>query len=176
MRIDMSGNGTDACRTYMWVDPNPAGGDPDTGVAIVKRNSTVPAGGIDHIAMEYGGDGVNGRLVFDEINLATSFSELSLPTDIEPTKNVPLQFGLAQNYPNPFNPSTMIQYMLPTAGMTTLKVYNLLGQEVATLVNEMQAPGAYTVRFNASSLSSGLYFVRIQSGSFSAVKKMVLLK
>ncbi len=90
--------------------------------------------------------------------------------------DVPAAYALAQNYPNPFNPSTMIQYMLPAAGMTTLKVYNLLGQEVATLVNEMKAPGAYTVRFNASALSSGLYFVRIQSGSFSAVKKMVLLK
>ena len=89
---------------------------------------------------------------------------------------VPASYGLSQNYPNPFNPSTVIQYGLPTAGLTTLKVYNVLGQEVATLVNEVQAPGTYTVRFNASSLSSGVYFFRVQSGSFSAVKKMVLVK
>jgi len=88
----------------------------------------------------------------------------------------PSAFTLDQNYPNPFNPTTVIRYGLPTAGLTTLKVYNVLGQEAATLVNEVQAPGTYTVRFNASSLSSGVYFFRIQSGSFSAVKKMVLLK
>ena len=90
--------------------------------------------------------------------------------------DVPASYGLSQNYPNPFNPSTTVQYALPAAGMTTLKVYNLLGQEVATLVNEMQAPGTYKVQFNASSLSSGVYFFRVQSGSFSAVKKMVLVK
>jgi len=89
---------------------------------------------------------------------------------------MPASYGLSQNYPNPFNPSTMIQYGLPTAGMTTLKVYNVLGQEVATLVNEIQAPATYTVRFNASSLSSGIYFFRVQSGSFTAVKKMMLVK
>jgi hypothetical protein len=89
---------------------------------------------------------------------------------------VPASYELSQNYPNPFNPSTVIQYGLPTAGMTTVKVYNVLGQDVATLVNEIQAPGMYTVRFNASSLSSGVYFFRVQSGSFSAVKRMMLLK
>jgi hypothetical protein len=89
---------------------------------------------------------------------------------------VPGSYELSQNYPNPFNPSTTIRYGLPTAGMTTIKVFNLLGQEIATLVNEVQAAGSYTVRFNASTLASGLYFFRIQSGAFSAVKKMVLVK
>jgi hypothetical protein len=88
----------------------------------------------------------------------------------------PNTFIVSQNYPNPFNPSTVIQYGLPTAGMTTVKVYNVLGQEVAALVNEIQAPGMYSVRFNASSLSSGVYFFRVQSGSFSAVKRMTLMK
>jgi len=90
--------------------------------------------------------------------------------------DVPGSYVLTQNYPNPFNPSTVIQYALPRAGMTMLRVYNILGQEVATLVNEYQAPGTYTVRFDASSLSSGVYFFRVQSGSFSAVKKMMLVK
>jgi hypothetical protein len=89
---------------------------------------------------------------------------------------IPAAYELSQNYPNPFNPSTTIKYALPASGMTTIKVYNLLGQQVATLVNEVQEAGSYTVHFNASSLSSGLYFFRIQSGSFAAVKKMVLLK
>jgi len=89
---------------------------------------------------------------------------------------LPSAFTLDQNYPNPFNPSTVIRYGLPAAGLTTLRIYNVLGQEVATLVNEIQAAGTYSVRFNASALSSGLYFFRIQNGSFSAVKKMMLLK
>jgi hypothetical protein len=89
---------------------------------------------------------------------------------------LPARYELSQNYPNPFNPSTTIRYAIPAAGLTTVKVFNLLGQEVATLVNEMQTAGTYSVRFNASSLSSGLYFFRIQSGSFTAVKKMVLVK
>jgi hypothetical protein len=90
--------------------------------------------------------------------------------------DVPTVYELSQNYPNPFNPSTTIRYAIPRAGLTTLKVYNLLGQEVATLVNEFQAPGTYAARFNASSYPSGVYFFRIQSESFSAVKKMVLMK
>jgi hypothetical protein len=89
---------------------------------------------------------------------------------------IPGAFELSQNYPNPFNPSTTIRYAIPTTGMTSLKIYNILGQEVATLVNEVLPAGVYTVRFDASSLASGLYFFRIQSGSFSQVKKMVLVK
>ena len=88
----------------------------------------------------------------------------------------PVAYSLDQNYPNPFNPSTTIQYALLRAGNTTLKVYNILGQQVASLVNEFQAPGTYTVKFNATSLSSGVYFYRVQSGSFSSIKKMMLVK
>jgi hypothetical protein len=89
---------------------------------------------------------------------------------------VPARYELSQNYPNPFNPSTTIRYAIPAAGLTTMKVFNILGQEVATLVNEVQAAGAYTVRFNANAFSSGVYFFQIQSGSFNSVKKMMLLK
>ena len=88
----------------------------------------------------------------------------------------PVTYALEQNYPNPFNPSTMIQYALPRAGNTSLKVYNILGQQVASLVNEYQAAGKYSVKFDASSLSSGVYFYRVQSGSYSAIKKMMLIK
>jgi hypothetical protein len=98
---------------------------------------------------------------------------------VEPERTgagVPEVYRLSQNYPNPFNPSTLIQYALPAAGRTTVKVYNLLGQELATLVDAVQSPGTYRVRFDASSLSSGIYFFRIQSGTFSAVRKMVLMK
>ncbi|MBI4809843.1 MAG: T9SS type A sorting domain-containing protein, partial [Ignavibacteriales bacterium] len=91
-----------------------------------------------------------------------------------------------QNYPNPFNPTTTIQFDIPKATYVTLKVYNLLGQEVATLVNEKREAGRYEVEFsaeggsasggNASTLSSGLYFYQIQAGSFVNTKKFLLVK
>jgi len=92
------------------------------------------------------------------------------------TATIPNYYSLKQNYPNPFNPSTKISYTIPKAGDVQLKVYDMLGREVATLVNETKQPGIYAVDFNASNLASGIYFYRIQSGDFTAVKKMVLVK
>jgi protocatechuate 3,4-dioxygenase beta subunit len=88
----------------------------------------------------------------------------------------PTEFMLDQNYPNPFNPTTSIRYSLPAAGIVTLKVFDIIGKEVATLVNGFQQNGQYTVTFNASHLSSGMYFYRLETGSMTQVKKMVLLK
>jgi len=94
----------------------------------------------------------------------------------EATALQPVQYALEQNYPNPFNPSTTIRYTLPASGRVAVRVYNILGQEVAMLVDGNQNAGSYEVSFNASALSSGVYFYRIESGSFEAVKKMMLLK
>jgi hypothetical protein len=94
----------------------------------------------------------------------------------EDLSKVPERFGLEQNYPNPFNPTTRIEFSVPRSTFVTLKVFNLLGQEIATLVNEKQSPGIYTVQFDGSKLASGVYFYRLQSGNFISVKKMVLLK
>jgi hypothetical protein len=88
----------------------------------------------------------------------------------------PVAYSLEQNYPNPFNPSTTINYALPVSGNVTLKVYNLIGQEVASLVNEFQREGSYDVRFDASKLSSGVYFYSLSAGNFTQVKKMMLVK
>jgi len=89
---------------------------------------------------------------------------------------VPQAFQLQQNYPNPFNPSTVISYSIAKAGNVTLKVYNMLGQEVATLVNGYQAANSYNVNFNASGLSSGVYMYKLSTGSNEIIKKMVLMK
>ena len=85
-------------------------------------------------------------------------------------------YELSQNYPNPFNPSTTIRYAIPAAELTTLKVYNLLGQVVATLVNEVQNAGRYQIEFDASNLASGVYLYQILSGSYVQTRKMVLMK
>ncbi len=85
-------------------------------------------------------------------------------------------FSLEQNYPNPFNPSTEISYQLPFSTFTILKVYNVLGSEVCTLVNGPQNAGKHTIKFNAESLSNGVYFYRLQAGSFVSTKKLIILK
>ncbi len=87
-----------------------------------------------------------------------------------------MEFSLEQNYPNPFNPSTTISWQSPVSSYQTLKVYDVLGNEVATLVNEEKPAGSYEVTFDASGLSSGIYFYKMQSGSFVETKKMLLLK
>ena len=98
-------------------------------------------------------------------------------SEAEPLRvGVPNQYVLYPNFPNPFNPSTQIAYALPKTGKVSLKVFNLLGEEVITLVNEMQSAGTHTVLFDGSGLPSGIYLCRLQAGSFVETKKMVLLK
>ena len=89
---------------------------------------------------------------------------------------IPDKFELLQNYPNPFNPSTYIEYRLPRQSYVTLKVYDVLGREVATLVDEVQGAGTYRVKFENSQISSGVYFYVLRAGGFVDVKKMMLLK
>lgn len=89
---------------------------------------------------------------------------------------IPINFSLDQNYPNPFNPSTVINYHLPLSSHVTLKIYDELGREVRTLVDEVKPAGSYTVKFNSNSLSSGVYFCRLQAGNYNETKKLMLLK
>ena len=91
-------------------------------------------------------------------------------------KTILLDFQLEQNYPNPFNPTTTIKYQIPEVSFVTIKVYDVLGNEIATLVNEQKPADSYEVEFDASGLPSGIYFYRLQAGSFVEAKKMVLMK
>lgn len=86
------------------------------------------------------------------------------------------EYALEQNYPNPFNPTTTISYAIPQDGMVTLKIYDALGREVKTLVNEFKQTGRYTTEFDASTLSSGVYIYKLASDKYSSVKKMLLVK
>ena len=97
-------------------------------------------------------------------------------TDVADNKTVPTKYSLSQNYPNPFNPSTTIKYELPRASHVTLKVFNTLGQEVATLVDEAQEPGYKSVQWNASEVGSGVYFSLLHAGDFVATKKLLMLR
>ena len=88
----------------------------------------------------------------------------------------PTAYSLEQNYPNPFNPSTNISYSIPNSSFVTLKVYDILGNEVAALVNQTQAAGKHTVSFDAGNLSNGVYLYSIKADNFTNIKKMILMK
>jgi hypothetical protein len=94
----------------------------------------------------------------------------------EDISSKPSAFALSQNYPNPFNPSTVIRYSVPQTSEVTIRVYDMLGRVVTTLVNERKAEGVYELPFNVQGLASGTYFYRLQAGTFSETKKMLLLK
>ena len=89
---------------------------------------------------------------------------------------IPGEFRLEQNYPNPFNPATKINYFIPEKGMVSLKIFDVLGREVATLFSGEQGGGNYSVTFDGSTLSSGVYFYRLQAGKTSMSRKLVLVK
>ncbi|HRI45593.1 MAG TPA: T9SS type A sorting domain-containing protein, partial [Ignavibacteriaceae bacterium] len=98
-------------------------------------------------------------------------NEIEISVDLVPT-----EFSLSQNYPNPFNPSTKISYAIPTSANVTLKVFDVVGNEVATLVNGNKEPGNYEVTFEATNLSNGVYFYELKANEFRVVKKLVLMK
>jgi Secretion system C-terminal sorting domain len=132
------------------------------------------AGGLDAwIGFRYNQDvNVDGFFVhIDDVSVGQA------ATSVRRTESdIPERFVLRQNYPNPFNPSTTIEFSLPQGAHTTLRVYNAIGQEVATLVDEMLAAGSYRTQLSSRDWSSGMYFYRLQSGSYGETRRLTLLK
>jgi hypothetical protein len=102
--------------------------------------------------------------------------EQSTITEVEADEGIPISYKLEQNYPNPFNPSTIIKFGVPERGTVLIKIYDILGNEVAVLVNEEMEAGWYRREFNAGSFSSGIYICRMQSGTYTNTKKMLMIK
>jgi hypothetical protein len=124
-----------------------------------------------HIVIGFDGESVNSY--FDYANL--TFTRLKtdlINEEVEPIST----YQLYQNYPNPFNPSTTIQYQIPNTDNVSLKIYDILGNVIAALVNETQTSGKHKVEFNSKGLSSGIYFYRLHTSSYSETKKLLLLK
>ncbi|MBI5808820.1 MAG: fibronectin type III domain-containing protein [Ignavibacteriales bacterium] len=115
---------------------------------------------------------------FNEDGYSDYSNESSVLVGIDAEEKLPSNFNLSQNYPNPFNPSTVISYQLPMDGNVTLKVYDMLGNEIATLVNQFQRAGSYNYQFSINNLqlSSGVYYYRLQSGNFVQTKKFIVMK
>jgi hypothetical protein len=156
-----------------------------TSYEIIRDGPKITQLGVAHGSYSYvDGNLVNGR-VYEYSIIAVELggrSELSYDGETVwagvPSFNTGIvtDYALHQNYPNPFNPQTSISYALREAGFVTLKVYNLLGREVETLVAKNLQAGRYTVNFTAKDLSSGIYFYRLDVNDFSAQKKLILLK
>ena len=155
-------------RTGFFVATNSICRAPDGGLLAVVANSLVR---IDTLT----GEGTFVAHVALE-GLCAIAAGARITTAVETSLMQPHAFALGQNYPNPFNPTTVFNYQLPVFIDVRLAIYDLLGREVATLVNERRPPGRHEVRFDASGLSSGIYLYRMQAGSFVDVKKFVVLK
>jgi hypothetical protein len=176
-------------------------GDETAGDKIFSAVVTFPAYTVFQIQFKYGinyGDAVNNgggndnenaigaNHVIDLFssawycrvdNVFGTMGNHSFATDVnEVSDNIPSAYNLEQNYPNPFNPSTTINFSIPVEGFVTLDIYNAIGQKVASLINETKSAGNYAVDFNASTLTSGIYFYKISAGSFTETKKMILMK
>jgi len=168
MLIDDNSGGTrvelqDGLNSYHnnWTD---VGSDPTRTIEILTGDSFDALQGIMYYS--FGNYKLLPRQDSDFIGFTTDLEEAGVP-DV---------YSLSQNYPNPFNPSTMIEYSLPEASVVTVRVYDILGREVAELVNEFKNQGTYKVSFDASRLASGVYLYRVEAGKFNSVKKMVLMK
>ena len=159
--------------TSLIIDPNgPLVDDPVLIPSFNSHSLAVGDSAIYYVAVGYGFN--NGTML---ANMQLAQQKYNIITAVKPnTNNIPVNYSLNQNYPNPFNPSTKISYQIPKSGYVTLKVFNALGKEVATLVNEEKPAGKYSVDFSAHGLSSGIYFYSIHSGSYYVTRKMILLK
>jgi hypothetical protein len=147
-----------------------------TGNYINRRNFSAHTAGSCTVLHDRDNDGDMDMTGIDEWVDSLFLFTNDPSVNVEEEENVPDDFYLSQNYPNPFNPATKIEFRIKNLGFVSLKVFNVLGNEIATLVNEEKHVGKYDVNFNATGLSSGMYFYTLKAGSHSETKKMVLLK
>lgn len=180
----VQGNGSPYIEDYPDIIDTSGGSVP-----ILKYNA-ISTAGIAYTG-SFNNSSTYGQLVylafpFETINLATDRTKVMTaalkyfglipPSSVDDSDFSPHNFTLSQNYPNPFNPSTKITYEISSKDNVELKVFDILGNEVAVLVNEVQSPGKYDIEFKGGDLPSGVYFYRLLSGTFSQVRKMILLK
>ena len=163
VQITVSGTNNDVAGEL--VDGTGTVVDVNNGTSSNPFSLTAPGPGVYTVNA-----GHAGPLLWDSASVSITITDVG-----EVTVN-PTQFMLYDNYPNPFNPSTTIRYSIPEASFTTLIVYDALGNKVSSLVNETKSAGSFEVIFDATKLSSGIYYYTLQSGSITETKKMILTK
>ena len=168
LTITLDGNG------MVSLDPEPVGKTYDPGTQV----SVTAIADSGYVFKEWSGalTGSNNPETITLDNDVTVTALFVLATDIESVFGLPTEYALHQNFPNPFNPQTTIAFDLKEAGETTVKVFDVLGREIATLINKKMQPGRYQVIFYKPNMATGVYFYQIKSGKFSAIKKMLLVK
>jgi len=149
------------------ADDNSFTSGPASTANWVYENVFTSAGDNPYFCVAHGGPGGTGMAGVVNVLIPVSVSDQDLVIN---------NFKLEQNYPNPFNPSTVIRYTIAEKSNITLTVYNSIGRIISTLLNEVKPQGTFTIEFDASTLSSGIYYIRLQAGSFNDTRKMVLLR
>ncbi|MBZ0204455.1 MAG: T9SS type A sorting domain-containing protein [Ignavibacteria bacterium] len=182
--VDIGSGVTGTCY-FVWVPATPVvyilgsnGGirrSTDNGITWVIT-PTPGVTNLTHFDFVHLANVVYGYAVSSNGNVIKLSDTLGILTGVNGNNNLPAEFSLSQNYPNPFNPVTSIEYSIPMNTFVKIAVFDVLGREVASPVNEFKQSGHYVINFNAEKLSSGIYYYRIDAGNYSDIKKMVLIK
>jgi len=175
-------------QTYTVSYPDEINVNGNSSIALRYSNNKIA--GIQYSGL-FGSSIIPGKVIYFAFPLESTASDASfnsvmrkvvqyflIPTSMDDLPINSHSFELNQNYPNPFNPETSIRYSIPfgNQGPASIHIFDILGNRVATLINEEQSPGSYEIKFNASNLASGIYYYKLQAGAFSETKKMILLK
>lgn len=172
----VAGNNNDSSKIYVFNSGVPAS-EPSVPLAFAMDSADYTGQGYVCLSNNYAQTGLRGcSIKIDGIRVGNSWSTSVLSSVRQISNEIPALFSLKQNYPNTFNPVTKISYELPESGPVTLKIYDALGNEVQTLVNENQIRGIYETEWNASGFASGVYFCRLESGGNSVSRNMMLIK
>jgi hypothetical protein len=149
-------------------------------VTVNPSNGSIQPGSSQTITLTLDAQNIQEGTYTGQVNISSNGGNITIPidylVDIRKLSEIPNEFNLNQNYPNPFNPSTAIEFAVPRETNVSLKIYDMLGKEVTTLLNETKKQGTYKVTFDASTLASGVYVYRIETSEFVDTKKLVLLK
>ena len=176
--VDMDGDGDIDVLSASFIDDKIAWYENDGNENFTTHTITTDANGARSVyAVDMDGDGDMDVLSASCNDNKIAWYENLSPVGIEAISNeIPIEFSLSQNYPNPFNPVTAIRFAIPQSSYVSLEVFNALGEKVEVLVFEELSAGTYKYEWNAEDLTSGIYFYRLTTGSFSESKKLILLK